>query len=38
MSASDIATMLGYLVAAWCVGFAGGYTITKYRDALNQVG
>lgn len=38
MSASEIATLLGLLVAAWSLGFAGGYTITKYRDALNQIG
>lgn len=38
MNSADLASLLGYLVAAWCVGFAGGYTITKYRDAVNQVG
>jgi len=38
MSNADISALLAYLVAAWCAGFAGGYTITKYRDAMTQVG
>lgn len=38
MNSTDLATLVGYLVSAWCSGFGLGYVVTKYRDALNQVG
>lgn len=38
MNSTDLAQLLGYLVSAWCIGFAMGYTVTKYRDAMTQVG
>lgn len=36
MSPSDIALVLGALVSAWALGFVGGYTLTKFKDALSQ--
>jgi hypothetical protein len=37
MSSADIALFLGQLVSAWASGFAGGYVLTKFRDAMNQL-
>jgi len=37
MNTADLATLAGYIVSAWCLGFSVGYTITKYKDALSQV-
>lgn len=37
MTAQDILELLGYLVSAWSVGFAGGYTLTKFKHAMNQM-
>jgi len=36
MTALDIATLLGYLVSAWSLGFAGGYVITQFRRAVEH--
>ncbi len=36
MSAIDITQFLGFLVSAWALGFAAGFTLTKFKDALNQ--
>lgn len=36
MSAIDIAQFLGFLVSAWTLGFAAGFTLTKFKDAVNQ--
>lgn len=38
MTIQDISTLVGLLVSAWVLGFCGGYTITKYRDAMSQIG
>jgi len=35
MTGEDIAMLLGQLVAAWSLGFAGGYLLTKFREAVN---
>jgi len=37
MSIADIAELLGYLLSAWSVGFSGGYVLTKFKHAMNQV-
>ena len=37
MTAQDIALYVGQLVAAWSLGFTGGYLLTKFRHAVNQV-
>lgn len=36
MTALDIAEFTGLLVSAWTIGFAAGFTLTKFKDALNQ--
>lgn len=38
MSSADLIVFVGYLISAWCIGFASGYTITKYKDAVSQIG
>lgn len=38
MSGGDVVGLVGYLVASWAVGFAAGYILTKYREALNAAG
>lgn len=38
MTVGDIGELVGYLVSAWSVGFAGGYILTKYREAMNAAG
>lgn len=35
MIAADIVLFLAQLVAAWSLGFTGGYVLTKFRDAMN---
>lgn len=37
MSSVVIAELLGYLTAAWAVGFAAGFVITRTREAINRV-
>lgn len=37
MSSTDIALLIGQLLSSWCVGFAAGFTITRFREALNHV-
>lgn len=37
MTAPDIALLVGQLVAAWALGFCGGYLITKFKHAFNQI-
>lgn len=37
MTTQDILELLGYLVAAWSAGFTGGYCITKFKHAMNQM-
>lgn len=37
MSSADIALYLGKLLAAWSLGFCGGYLMTKVMDALNKI-
>lgn len=36
MTSADLALYVGQIVAAWCLGFAGSYTITKWRDAMRS--
>lgn len=38
MSATDIGLFLGQLFAAWALGWTGGYLLTSFRRAMNQVG
>lgn len=37
MTTADIALLVGQLVSCWCAGFAAGFTITRFREAMNQV-
>lgn len=37
MSASDIGELVGICLVAWVSGFSGGYLLTRYRDAINEV-
>jgi len=37
MSAVDAGLLLGSLVSAWVIGFAAGYSLTKFKEAMNQV-
>lgn len=37
MNTPDIVELLGYLVAAWSAGFTGGYALTKFKHAMNQI-
>ena len=36
MSPSDIALFAAQLVSVWCAGFAAGFVITRFREAMNQ--
>lgn len=36
MSNADMVQIVGYMVSAWCVGFSGGYILTRFREALNM--
>lgn len=38
MTAPEVVEFIAYLVTAWSLGFAGGYIITKYKDAMSQCG
>ena len=37
MTTIEIAELVGYLAAAWSIGFSGGYTMTKFKHAVNSV-
>lgn len=37
MSFSDIAELFGYLIAAWSLGFTGGYLYTLFKRGVDQV-
>lgn len=37
MNSLDVASMLGYVVAAWCLGFCGGFVITRFKEAVGQI-
>lgn len=37
MSAADVGWFVGYVVSAWCVGFCGGFLITRFKDAISQL-
>lgn len=37
MSVSDLSLYIGLMVTAWVAGFTGGYSITRFRDALSKV-
>jgi hypothetical protein len=36
MSASDVGLFAGQLVSAWVAGFAAGYVLTRFREAMNH--
>lgn len=38
MKTVDIATYVGMFFSAWAIGFCSGYIVTKFKDAMNQVG
>jgi len=37
MTPSEMATLAGYLVSAWCIGFGAGFILTRFKEALNHV-
>jgi len=37
MTAPDIGLLAAQLVSCWCAGFAAGFTLTRFREALNQI-
>ena len=37
MSTTDLSLFAAYLVSAWAAGFTGGYIITKFKHAMNQI-
>ena len=37
MTAPDLLELCGYLVAAWSIGFCGGYLLTKFKHGINQI-
>lgn len=37
MNSVDLGTYVGFFFTAWALGFAGGYVITKWKDAISQV-
>lgn len=37
MTTVDIVSLLGYLVASWVSGFAGGYLLSVFRRAASTV-
>jgi len=37
MTIADIAELLGYLAAAWSVGFCAGYLYTWFKRGLDQI-
>ena len=38
MTATVIAELLGSLTAAWAIGFAAGFILTRTKEAINHVG
>ena len=36
MTTSDIALLAGQLLSCWCLGFGAGFTLTRFREAINQ--
>lgn len=36
MTSSDLALYCAQMVSAWVIGFAGGYILTRFREAINQ--
>ncbi len=37
MSTGDMVSVVGYVVSAWCLGFCGGFVITRFKDAVSQL-
>lgn len=37
MTIADIAELLGYLAAAWSVGFCAGYLYTWFKRGVDQI-
>lgn len=38
MSSAVIIQLLGSLTAAWAIGFAAGFTLTRTKEAINHLG
>lgn len=38
MTAIEVGEMVGYLMGAFVLGWSAGYLMTKFRDAVNQIG
>lgn len=36
MTTADVALFCGQLVSAWSVGFAAGFVITRFKEALSH--
>jgi len=36
MTTQDIVELSGWLIAAWSLGFTGGYLLTKFKHAVNM--
>lgn len=36
MTETDIGLLIGKLVASWSLGFAAGFILTRFREALNH--
>jgi len=36
MSAVDLALLAGQLLSCWCLGFGAGFTLTRFKEAINH--
>lgn len=37
MTSADLVSFCGYLLTAWVLGFGGGFVMTRFKDAMNQI-
>ena len=37
MTAPEVLEVVGYLLSSWAVGYAGGYSLTAFRRAMDAV-
>lgn len=37
MNVTDVAAFVGWVFAAWSVGFSAGWSVTSFRDALSKI-
>jgi len=37
MTENDSGLWVAKLVASWCIGFAAGFILTRFREAINHV-